>query len=205
MKKIQEKHGMSKHPLYSVRKGMISRTTNPNYEHFSEYGGRGIKVCKEWMEKPSSFFNWALSNGYKRGLSIDRIDVNGNYCPENCRWVTQKEQTRNTRRNNNLTFKDETKCIQDWAKKLGFARSSGIRCRLKRGWTLEKALSVPAGETKEHNYFLLNGERVTLAELGRKTGFKTFNYYARRKRGWTEIKNIFKEVDFNKFKIERID
>lgn len=202
--KNQEKHGMSNHPLYGIRKGIIRRTSNPKYEHYNQYGGRGIKVCDEWKNSPSKFFEWALRNGYKKGLSIDRINVNGDYCPENCRWVTQKEQTRNTRRNHMLTLGNETKCIQDWAQKLGFYHAGVIRNRLKRGWKLEDALTTESGKNIKYHYFLLNGKKVNLSELGRITGFNTFNYYARKKRGWTEIKEIFKEVDFNKFKIERV-
>jgi hypothetical protein len=200
----QEKHGMSKHLLYGIRKSMIQRTSNPKCEHFPQYGGRGIKVCDDWLKSPSKFFEWAMENGYKKGLSIDRIDVNGNYCPENCRWITQKEQTRNTRRNNFLTLGKETMCIQDWAEKLGFSHAAGIRNRLKRGWSLEKTLTTPQGKETKYHYFLLNGKKVNLSKIGKITGFNVFNYYARTKRGLTNIKDIFKEVDFNRFVIEKV-
>lgn len=145
MQNKREYHGMSNHPLYRVRKSIIERTTHKNNCHYSCYGGRGITICKEWLESPKSFFDWALKNGYKKGLSIDRINNDGNYCPENCRWVTQKEQTRNTRRNNNLTLNGKTMCISDWAKKLGFKHPIAINKRLKRGWSVEMALSIPCG------------------------------------------------------------
>lgn len=202
MKQKQQKHGFSKHPLYRVRCLMIERTSNPKNCHYNLYGGRGITVCDEWKNNPKSFFEWAIANGYKRGLSIDRIDNNGNYCPENCRWVTQKEQTRNTRRNNVLSYNGKTMCVSDWAKQLGFSHPVAINNRLKRGWSIEKALSVPCGEENKNHWFLLNGEKICLRELCRKTGFNCSNYYARIKMGKNKIKDIFKGIDFNKFKIE---
>ena len=202
--KQQQKHGMSKHPLYKVRKGMISRTSNKNDNRYNLYGSRGITVCEEWKNNPKSFFDWALSNGYKKGLSIDRIDNDGDYCPENCRWVTQKEQTRNTRRNNKFNVGNKKMCITDIAKNLGFKHQVAINNRIKRGWSIEKAITIPCGEENKNHWFLLNGEKVCLREVGRRTGFHVFNYYARIKRGKSEIKDIFKGVDFDRFKIERI-
>lgn len=204
MSKKQEFHGMSNHPLYSVRKSMIQRVTKPSNCHYALYGGRGIKICEEWLKSPSSFFDWALKNGYKRGMSIDRIDNNGDYCPENCRWVTQKEQTRNTRRNNKITFNGETMCISDWAKKLGFSHQVAINKRIKMGWSVERALSVPCGKEVYHNLFLLNNKVVCLEEICKITGFRRFNYYARKQRGKKTIKELFDGVDFSKFKIEEI-
>lgn len=202
MSKIQEHHGMSNHPLYRVRNAMIGRTTNPKDKRYCLYGARGIKVCKEWLDSKTAFFNWALSNGYKKGLSLDRINNNADYCPENCRFVTQKEQNRNTRRNNNITLNGKTMCISDWAKQLGFSHASVLRLRLKRGWTLEKTFSVNSNEKLNRHYFLLNGQKIHLSELCKQIGFNMFNYYARKRRGKKEIKDIFAGVDFEKYKIE---
>ena len=92
--KIYEKH----RKLYSVLITMRQRCNNNNCKKFSSYGERGIRVCEEWNSNPQSFINWALKNGYKDGLSIDRIDNNGNYEPSNCRWTTRNIQQRNTRK-----------------------------------------------------------------------------------------------------------
>lgn len=86
-------HGLSRHPLYRKWSGMITRTTNSNEECYHRYGGRGIKVCDEWRNDFKNFYDWAISNGYKDGLTIDRIDVNGNYEPSNCQWLTMRENT----------------------------------------------------------------------------------------------------------------
>lgn len=109
------KHGFSvEYPkLYEVWLTMKGRCENPNRPKYKDYGARGIKVCEEWHDA-EVFCKWALENGYKEGLQIDRIDVNGNYEPSNCRWVTPKENSRNRRNTVLLTVNGETKCVAEW-------------------------------------------------------------------------------------------
>lgn len=109
-------HGYSvTHPkLFLLWETMRGRCNNPNRERFKDYGGRGIKVCKEWNESCESFCKWALANGYKDGLQIDRIDNDGDYCPENCRFVTPKQNNRNRRNTVFLTVGAFTKCVAEW-------------------------------------------------------------------------------------------
>ena len=99
--------------LYGIWKTMIHRCEDKKREKYPAYGGRGIKVCDEWHDV-TNFVFWAMFNGYKDGLQIDRIDNNGNYCPENCRWVTAKQNTRNRRNTVYLTINSETKSVAEW-------------------------------------------------------------------------------------------
>ena len=109
------KHNMALTRIYKLWGGMLGRCNNPNNKDFPKYGGRGIKVCDEWRDFVN-FNNWANENGYSDELSIDRIDVNGNYEPNNCRWVTLAEQARNKRNNHFVEYNGETRCLKEWSR-----------------------------------------------------------------------------------------
>lgn len=131
------KHGKYNTRLYRIWSRMKTRCYNKKYEHFKHYGGRGIKVCDEWLNDFMSFYDWSMSNGYKDNLTIDRIDVNGNYEPSNCRWLTNEEQQNNKRRNIRLTYNGKTQTITQWARELGIKREL-IERRHRRGY-IDKA------------------------------------------------------------------
>lgn len=104
--------------LYRIWKGFRSRCRDINNKYYKNYGGRGILVCKEWNEKFITFYNWSMNNGYKNDLSLDRIDNNGNYSPENCRWTTMIIQRNNTRINRYLIFNNKTYTLAEWSRVL---------------------------------------------------------------------------------------
>jgi hypothetical protein len=121
---------------------MLTRCYNPKNKRYRDYGGRGIEVYQEWKEDPTAFFKWADKNGYEKGLTIDRIDNNGNYCPENCRWVSNTENQNNKRNTRWITFKGKTVSVTDWARELNLNPET-IRSRLRMGWSDEDALKRP--------------------------------------------------------------
>ena len=118
----KEKEGsvknLSRSRLYKIHDKIIQRCYNKNNNRFKDYGGRGITVYNEWKNDFLCFYNWALENGYKDNLTIDRIDVNGNYEPKNCRWISNYEQQRNKRTNVFIEIDGKTMCVKDWCKKI---------------------------------------------------------------------------------------
>ena len=126
---------------------MKQRCYNPHRTQYKNYGGRGIIVCEEWKNSFKNFKDWAMKNGYKDNLTIDRINTNGNYEPSNCRWATVKEQQRNKRTNTHLTCNGKTLLIQEWSELTGLS-TSRICLRLKAGWSVEKALLTPIDVSK---------------------------------------------------------
>lgn len=118
-----KRHGFGdyRYRLYKIWTGIKERCTNPNSTSYSRYGGRGIKVCPEWENDFEPFREWALSSGYSDKLTIDRIDVNGNYEPSNCRWATNKEQSNNRRTNVLITYQGETHTVSEWSDITGIA------------------------------------------------------------------------------------
>ena len=132
-------HGMHDTPPYNSWAGMLQRCENPNDPRYKDYGGRGIVVCDNWHDY-QKFWN-DMKGSYAEGLTIDRIDVNGNYCEENCKWSTQKEQANNRRNNHMLSFNGTTQTLAQWADALGINYDT-LRYRIKRGWSVERALTT---------------------------------------------------------------
>jgi hypothetical protein len=135
------KHGLTEHPLYCTWKNMKKRCNNPNASEYMNYGGRGIRVCEEWSNNFQSFYSWAISNGWSKELSIDRIDTNGNYYPENCRWSNTKTQMNNTTKNHYIKYNENTYTLSTLAKHLNIPYNI-VRYKLSNcGWNVEQLIN----------------------------------------------------------------
>lgn len=135
------KHGMSRSRLYNIYHKMISRCYNRKDICFEYYGYRGIKVCDEWRNSFEMFKNWSLANGYSDELTIDRINVNGDYEPTNCRWATMKDQQNNRRNNKLITYNGVTHTISEWSDITGIGYDR-LEARITvLHWDIEKALT----------------------------------------------------------------
>lgn len=151
------RHGFYYEPWYSSYKSMMERCYHPKCRQYEQYGGRGIKICEEW-HNINAFAEWVKTSGYEKGLSIDRINVNGDYCPENCRWATSKEQANNRRNNVFYEYKGESHTLAEWARITGINRYTLWSRINKQGWTIEMALSdrqdaVPVVRCQECRYY----------------------------------------------------
>lgn len=140
--KNRKKHGDTNKRLYHIWNGMKQRCYNEHSKNYTNYGKRGIKVCDEWLENYLNFKQWALKNGYRDDLSIDRINNNKGYYPENCRWETAKVQANNTRNTKILTINNKTLSLQQWSEIVGI-KSSTILARLNRGWSKHDSVFTP--------------------------------------------------------------
>ena len=161
----------TKEKLYYVWAGMKSRCNNPNTHRYEDYGGRGIKVYDEWNGEHDyvNFRTWAINNGYSEGLTIDRIDVNGNYEPNNCRWVNQHVQSRNTRRNLNITYNGETHVLQDWSKILNINSNTLYHRIYTLGWDIKEAFDpfyTATTLSEATNLNVLHELKATLLGMG---------------------------------------
>lgn len=145
LRKVATTHGETNTRLYTIWTSMKGRCNNPNNPYYHRYGGRGIKMCDEWNNDFLSFKNWAYQNSYvedaKRGeCTIDRIDNNRGYSPDNCRWVSQKMQMNNVSYNHRETYNGETHTVAEWADILQIPYDK-LECRLSRGMPFERAIN----------------------------------------------------------------
>ena len=139
------KHGKRFTRIYHTWRDMKERCLNPNKTGFKNYGGRGITICDDWKNDFNSFYEWAINNGYRDNLTIERIDVNGNYCPENCTWATKLEQNNNRRNTIRLFYQGQTHTLREWSKITGIPLST-IRSRSKRGLSVGDILRTPCNK-----------------------------------------------------------
>lgn len=149
-KEYHTKHGLYHTRLHEIWVGMKQRCYNPKKKYFKRYGGRGITVCEEWQTF-EPFYEWAIANGYRENLTIERVNNDGNYCPSNCRWATRKEQSNNKSSNHKITYNGETHTMTEWAGLLGLPKSV-MHDRIRRGWTMERIASTPVRRNVDGHY-----------------------------------------------------
>lgn len=136
---LRKSSGLSGDRIYREWINIRQRCKNKKHTSYKDYGGRGIEVCDEWDDSFINFYEWAINNGYTDDLSIDRIDVNGNYEPSNCRWVTIKQQNNNKRNTVFITYNGQTKSVSEWSEVTGISTSVLYR-RKKYGWPDESCI-----------------------------------------------------------------
>jgi hypothetical protein len=166
-------------PLYRAWGNMRNRCYNEKHRFYSHYGARGIKVCDEWNGSFKSFYEWAIDNGYQKGLSIDRIDNDGNYEPSNCRWATTQEQNINKRTNVYVEIDGVTKTLSEWATEVGI-RQETIYRRYYVGWRGEDLIS----KTQDRSVFItIDGTTKKLSEWANESGIERSTIMYRFKNG----------------------
>lgn len=174
-------HGMSQSRLYTQWRLMINRCTCPSHKSYADYGGRGISVCDDWKTFVH-YKEWALSHGYSDALTIDRIDVNGNYEPSNCRFADMITQCNNRRSSRFLTYQGKTLSHAQWARELGLSRNV-IHGRVKRGLPIEEILSpkkhVHRGENHHQKLITFNGVTMNQKQWAEKIGITPTNLMRR--------------------------
>ena len=174
------KHGMSRSPEYRAWQAILHRCLNPLSQAFHNYGGRGITVCKEWM----AFENFLLDVGPRpsQGYSIERINNNKGYYPDNVKWIPSRDQGKNRRTSKWITFNGKTQIMEDWEREMGFKRHIILE-RLERGWSVNKAITTPVRSS--HKSVTFNGQTKTLSEWSKEVNIKNAEIWRRLNRGWS--------------------
>lgn len=181
--------------IYGIWSNMKDRCYNQKSSAYKDYGLRGIRICDEWLGNDGlkNFYEWSIQNGYSNNLSIDRINVNGNYEPFNCRWTTQKVQANNTRTNVYVEYKGELLTLhQVWDKYSQNGVSyKHFHARYKKyGWDLEDALTRPLNGT----YITVDGVTKSVSEWSKIYGIKSGTIHYRLNNGWSNEDAIKKPV-----------
>lgn len=142
VKEKTTKHGFYKHPIYQAWSHIKQRCYNPNCKEYEHYGGRGITMCDDWLNNPVEFINWSFDNGWEKGLTIDRIDNDKGYYPDNCRWVSMEVQENNKSDNHYYLYNGESKTLSQIARENNVSRNSLYYRVNVKNMSIEKALEI---------------------------------------------------------------
>ena len=186
-------HGMTKTPEFRAWAHMKHRCFNPNHPRYLDWGGRGIMVCDRWK---NSFENFLADMGTKPSPkhSIDRIDNDGDYCPDNCRWATKTDQSNNKRNNRLITIRNKTYTIAQWTKEMGYGRDV-IWNRLKDGWSDYDAVMTPVHIDK---LITIKNKTRTIAQWTKEMGYGESVIRNRLKLGWSEFDAVMTPVRYQR-------
>lgn len=184
--------------LKSIYNGMRLRCYNEDNVNYKYYGGKGVAICDEWLLSFENFFDWAINNGYNENLTIDRIDSEKEYSPDNCKWSTKKEQAYNRSMSVKLTLNGRTMYMTEWAEELEIDKKI-LSWRYNNGWSDEEILTRPR-DYKE-NKLTLNGETHSMSEWSRITGIKVATISYRMKKGWSVEDALTKSSNDREIKI----
>lgn len=181
-------HGKSNTKLYHIWYAMRQRCYYNKASNYQDYGARGIKVCDEWQTDFQAFYEWSISNGYKEGLQIDRIDVNGGYEPSNCRWVSNYINANNKRNNIIFTYDGKTMTLKEWCRHLNVSYKT-CTTRYYRGHTIEECLNLVSLNDKRHKpphnaiLYDYDGHIYSIKRLADKLGIPKHKLYYSIKKG----------------------
>lgn len=182
---------VGKERLKSIWYGMRDRCYNHNNIGYKNYGGKGVRICEEWLSDKYKFIEWALNNGYSDDLTIDRINNDGNYCPENCRWVDRRTQANNSSLNTVIEFMGEKKTLTQWCEHFGVSRLLFYERYHERGYSFEKAMFSPKMNVSRRLY-TINGVTKNLYQWCKEYGMEYNRVYKRLDKGYdiiTALKN----------------
>lgn len=161
----RQMHGKHNTRLYRIWGNMKGRCYCKSRREYKNYGGRGIKVCDEWQQDFQAFYDWAMSHGYTDTLTLDRIDVNGNYEPSNCRWITNKEQQNNRQYNKLISYNGRTQTLAQWASEYNMCYKT-LQKRINK-WGIEKAFNEPLRNRKMFGVENPKSRSVICVETGK--------------------------------------
>lgn len=185
--------------LRSVWGAMKGRCLDKNNNRFYVYGAKGVKICDEWLHNFDNFYNWSIENGYCKGLSIDRIDVKGNYEPNNCRWVTMKVQQNNRSNTIFITYKGETKSVMEWHEITGIKHKTLLQ-RYHKGLSAEEIIESPLDYNEK--FLELNGKKQSISAWGRELNIDGATIQQRLYSGWSVEDALTEKVGSRKIFIE---
>ena len=197
LRKSRIKHGMFNTRLYVAWSHMRQRCNNPSNKEYRNYGARGISICEEWDEF-INFYNWAMANGYEKTLTIDRIDNDGNYEPNNCRWVTMAVQESNKRTNHYIEFNGEKMTMSQCAKMNGVSINAFRYHVCNLGYSPEEAVESilykreHPEEFDKHRYVIYQGEKMCVADCVRKANVKRDSFMKHIGKGMTADEAVAK-------------